>query len=96
MNIGERAIGVILTGANRDGARGLAAIKSRGGLTLVEEPGSAACREMPDAALALTKADWVLPLEEIAPRLQLLIAAGTRREFPATLNIREAATQYGS
>ena len=35
---GDRAIGVILTGANRDGARGLAAIKSRGGLTLVEDP----------------------------------------------------------
>ncbi len=66
---GERAIGVILTGANRDGARGLAAIKSHGGLTLVEEPCSAVCREMPDAALAQTKADWILPLEEIATRL---------------------------
>ena len=34
----ERAIGVILTGANHDGARGLAAIKAQGGLTLVEDP----------------------------------------------------------
>src|SRR4029079_4005144 len=39
----ERTIGVILTGANRDGARGLAAIKSRGGLTIVENPDTAAC-----------------------------------------------------
>lgn len=68
----ERTIGVILTGANRDGARGLAAIKSRGGITIVEDPSSASCREMPDAALALTNADWVLALQEIATRLQQL------------------------
>ena len=67
-----RAIGVILTGANRDGARGLAAIKFRGGLTVVEDPVSAACREMPDAAIALTKPDFILPLEEIALCLQKL------------------------
>jgi two-component system chemotaxis response regulator CheB len=66
----ERAIGIILTGANRDGARGLAAIKAKGGLTIVEDPVSSASPEMPEAALAQTKADWVLPLEEIAPCLQ--------------------------
>ena len=48
----DRTIGVVLTGANRDGARGLAAIKLRRGLTLVEDPAFAACREMPDAAIA--------------------------------------------
>jgi two-component system, chemotaxis family, protein-glutamate methylesterase/glutaminase len=68
----ERAIGVILTGANRDGARGLAGIQSRGGVTLVEDPGSAACRELPDAALALINPDWVLSLRDIAPCLQKL------------------------
>jgi two-component system chemotaxis response regulator CheB len=75
---GERAVGVILTGANRDGARGIESIKSRGGLTLVEDPGTAACREMPDAALARTRADWILPLPEIAQRLQQLIGPGGR------------------
>ena len=55
----ERAIGVVLTGANRDGGRGLAAIKLRGGLTLVEDPASAACREMPDAAIAGTAVDYI-------------------------------------
>lgn len=65
----EKAIGVILTGANHDGARGLERIKSRGGLVLVEDPASAACREMPDAAIALTKADAILPLAEIPGRL---------------------------
>ncbi len=80
---GERAVGVILTGANRDGARGLESIKSRGGLTLVEDPGTAACREMPDAALAKTRADWILPLPEIAQRLQQLIGPGNRHGFDA-------------
>jgi len=68
----DRAIGVILTGANHDGARGLAAIKAQGGLTLVEDPVTAACREMPDAALNLTKVDWILPLPEMAAGLHKL------------------------
>jgi two-component system chemotaxis response regulator CheB len=91
----ERTIGVILTGANRDGARGLAAIKSRGGITVVEDPASATCREMPDAALAQTNADWILALQEIAPRLQQLTESGE----PRGLRAREAgkmALHHGS
>ncbi len=61
----ERAIGIVLTGANADGAAGLAAIKERGGVAIVQDPASAARRQMPDAALAATVADAVLPLEEI-------------------------------
>jgi two-component system chemotaxis response regulator CheB len=63
---GDRAIGVVLTGANDDGAAGLAAIKARGGVAIVQDPGTAARRTMPDAAIAATVADAVLPLEEIA------------------------------
>ena len=72
---GEKAIGIILTGANNDGARGLAKISSRGGVTVVENPETAASHEMPRAALAHTKADWVLPLEEIAPFLNKMVSA---------------------
>jgi two-component system chemotaxis response regulator CheB len=68
----ERTVGVILTGANHDGARGLARIKEQGGLTLVEDPLTAACREMPDAAINLTKVDRILPLQEIAAGLHKL------------------------
>jgi two-component system, chemotaxis family, protein-glutamate methylesterase/glutaminase len=63
---GDRAIGVVLTGANVDGAAGLAAIKARGGIAIVQDPGTAARRAMPEAAIAATVADAVLPLEEIA------------------------------
>jgi two-component system chemotaxis response regulator CheB len=61
----ERAIGVILTGANDDGAEGLRAIKERGGVAIVQDPATSERRRMPDAALAMAHADAVLPLEEI-------------------------------
>jgi two-component system chemotaxis response regulator CheB len=91
----ERAIGVILTGANRDGARGLAAIKAQGGLTIVEDPRSAACAEMPEAAILLTTPDWILPLPEIAPRLIKLSESGTPSQL-SERRVPENATQYGS
>jgi two-component system, chemotaxis family, protein-glutamate methylesterase/glutaminase len=65
----DRAIGIVLTGANEDGAAGLAAIKRNGGVSIVQDPRTAERRIMPDAALAAGKADAVLPLEEIAPFL---------------------------
>jgi two-component system, chemotaxis family, protein-glutamate methylesterase/glutaminase len=75
-------IGVILTGANQDGARGLAAIKFRGGMTVVEDPESATCREMPDAAIALTNPASILPLEEIAPWIQKLSESARPSAWP--------------
>ena len=59
---GDRVIGMILTGSNKDGARGLAKIKARGGLTVVQDPASASYPEMPRAALDACKPDFVLPL----------------------------------
>jgi two-component system chemotaxis response regulator CheB len=61
----ERVIGVILTGSNEDGAAGLARIKERGGVAIVQDPAEAERRAMPDAAIAATVADAVLPLHEI-------------------------------
>jgi two-component system, chemotaxis family, protein-glutamate methylesterase/glutaminase len=62
---GPAVIGIILTGANEDGAAGLAAVKTRGGVALVQDPSGAERRTMPDAAIAATVADAVLPLEEM-------------------------------
>jgi two-component system chemotaxis response regulator CheB len=63
---GAGVIGIVLTGANADGALGLARIKSAGGVALIQDPRGAARRTMPEAAIAATAADAVLPLEEIA------------------------------
>jgi two-component system chemotaxis response regulator CheB len=63
---GERAIGIILTGANDDGASGLACIKQRGGVAIVQDPGTSERRHMPDAAIAAVDADAVLPIEEMS------------------------------
>ena len=65
----ERAIGIVLTGANEDGAAGLAAIKRNGGVGIVQDPKTAAKKSMPEAAIATTQADAVLTLEEIGPFL---------------------------
>lgn len=65
-------VGVILTGANADGARGLAKIKAYGGLCVVEDPASAESRGMPQAAIAATQVDAILPLQKIAPYLNQL------------------------
>jgi two-component system chemotaxis response regulator CheB len=62
---GPGAIGIILTGANEDGAAGLALIKRRGGVAIIQHPDGALRRTMPDAAIAATVADAVLPLEDI-------------------------------
>lgn len=66
---GERSIGVILTGASADGARGLVSIKARGGLAVVQEPQSAESATMPRAAIAAVSTAKILPLDNIAPFL---------------------------
>ncbi len=62
---GDRTVGIVLTGASDDGAAGLARIKERGGVAIVEDPATATKRAMPDAAIAAATADAVLPIEEI-------------------------------
>ena len=66
---GERAIGVILTGTNQDGAAGLAAITACGGLGIVQDPATAEAPAMPSAAIAATTIKHILPLAAIAPFL---------------------------
>jgi len=66
---GPRAIGVVLTGANDDGSRGLAHIVKRGGRALVQDPKTAEIPIMPEAALRAVPSAEVVPLQGLAPRL---------------------------
>ena len=69
---GRRAIGVVLTGANRDGSQGLRRIVDRGGLALIQDPATADVAVMPLAAIDLVPEAEVLPLTAIAARLDAL------------------------
>src|SRR5205085_4773963 len=66
---GDKLVGVILTGANDDGARGAAAIKRSGGFVIVQDPLTAEAPSMPQAAIAKARVDRVLPLDRIGPFL---------------------------
>jgi two-component system chemotaxis response regulator CheB len=68
-NYGDAAVGVVLTGANADGAAGLARIADRGGTAIVQDPAGAERAEMPSAALAAVPCARVLALDEIGPLL---------------------------
>ena len=57
---GANLLAVLLTGANRDGALGLAQVKQRGGLTVVQDPLEAQVATMPQAALDLHQPDHIL------------------------------------
>ena len=77
--LGEGLVGILLTGANEDGAAGLARIGIAGGLTVVQDPQEAQCSDMPQAALRKRAPDYVLKLKDIA---QLMLQLSTS-EKPA-------------
>lgn len=62
---GRGLLAIVLTGANDDGARGLARVRERGGVAVVQDPAQALHATMPRAALDLAGADLVLPLAAI-------------------------------
>ncbi len=66
---GRRAIGIVLTGANEDGALGLKRIADRGGYTIVQDPSTAESAIMPRAAIRTVTRARVLPLQRIAGHL---------------------------
>ena len=67
---GNRLMGIILTGANEDGASGLHAIHRAGGITVVQQPDSARVPLMVVSALQRNPADFVFPLPQIAELLR--------------------------
>lgn len=74
----SKVIGVLLTGASRDGSVGMSLIHDMGGMTIVQDPKSAFVPVMPQAAINHTTVDYILPLEEIAPFLNTISSAKRR------------------
>lgn len=70
--LGPALLGILLTGANEDGAAGLAAIHYAGGLTIVQDPAEAEVDTMPRAALQRFAPDYLLPLRDIHQLLREL------------------------
>ncbi len=71
---GEQALGVVMTGLGRDGARGAQDIGKHGGKVLVQDPRSAVAPSMPKAAIATGAADGVEPLDRLGAAVSSLLA----------------------
>lgn len=94
----QRVIGVILTGALDDGSAGLFAIKSRGGITIVQDPAEAFQPSMPTEAMRHTEVDYCLPVGKIGPLLVKLVGRRKRNNFrlsPSRESKKKAAPQGG-
>ncbi|MBI2895074.1 MAG: PAS domain S-box protein [Deltaproteobacteria bacterium] len=62
---GDRCVGIVMSGSGSDGTKGLAAIRARGGLTIVQAPETAKHDSMPRSAIEAGAADHVLPIERV-------------------------------
>lgn len=69
---GPGLVGILLTGANHDGADGMAQIRARGGFTVVQDPADAQVGVMPMEAIRRCKPHLVLPLARIGALLPML------------------------
>lgn len=68
----EKLIGIILSGANKDGAFGLKKIKDYGGVTIAQDPQECQVKTMTESSLKLTKVDHILMTDQIIRYLQNL------------------------
>lgn len=65
----DKLIGIILTGSNNDGSKGIKRIKECGGLAIIQDPKTAESAYMPTSAITAIQPDHILPLEEIVELL---------------------------
>ena len=80
---GAGVVAVVLSGTGRNGARGVSAIKERGGTVIVQNHSTSQYFEMPSAAIQTGAVDFVLPVEEIASALVVLCTPETQPASPA-------------
>jgi two-component system chemotaxis response regulator CheB len=71
-NVGRNAIGVILTGMGKDGARGLKEMLDNGSHTIAQDEASSVVWGMPGEAVAVGAAEHVVPLENVATKIRSL------------------------
>jgi two-component system, chemotaxis family, CheB/CheR fusion protein len=69
VDLGSKAISIVLSGGDGDGSRGLEAIKEAGGITFAQCEASAKVSSMPNTAIATGRVDFILPPSEIAEEL---------------------------
>jgi two-component system chemotaxis response regulator CheB len=69
---GAGLVGILLTGANHDGAAGMARIHANGGLTVVQDPADAQVATMPKSAIDRFSPHLILPLARIGALLPML------------------------
>ena len=79
---GHRAVGVIMSGADSDGAIGLKHVRAQGGLTIAQDPKEAEYDSMPAAAIESGMVDWVLPIAKLAPKLSEFVQNENRMKLP--------------
>src|SRR5262249_3511611 len=85
---GARTIGAVLTGTLGDGASGLQALKTCGGVTVVQDPNDAAFSEMPAAALSKAHPDHVVGLKAIPALIDELVREPAGVPVPASADIK--------
>jgi len=71
---GARVVAVVLTGHLDCGTAGLLSVKARGGLAVVQDPQDEDATSMPESAIAHVRTDHVVPLAQMAPLIQQLVA----------------------
>ncbi len=69
----DSLIGVIMTGANTDGTKGLLRVKACGGLTVVQAPETAEAVTMPESAIKSVEVDYIVPLDKLGNFLNIMI-----------------------
>jgi PAS domain S-box-containing protein len=91
--LGDHAIGIILSGTGSDGASGIRAIKAAGGLGIVQAPETAKYDGMPKAAIHTGGVDLILSPAKIGPALDRLLSLP--RELAQIIDLDHDADEYG-
>src|SRR5262249_4219881 len=67
--LGEKSVGIILSGSGKDGSEGLRLLKKAGGITMVQDPLEAAFPSMPNHGINTGCVDFIVPVEAIAQHI---------------------------